>query len=352
VTALRAEGLRVHFGTGQRTLVAVDEVDLDLADGQVFGLVGESGSGKSTLARALAGIAPVGAGRVLLDGHDLARLPAAQRKALRRRVQLVFQDPYASLNPRMTVGETLGEALAARRRGGRGERRRRIAELLELVTLDERHAGLLPRELSGGQRQRVAIARALAAEPGILIADEITSALDVSVQGAVLNLIRDIRARLGLSILFISHNLALVRYVSDVIAVMYLGRIVEVGPAEELVARPRHPYTRALLDAAPRLGAAGLGPAGTLPAGTLPAGTLPAGAGAGAGAAAGEPSVLDADPADPHRPPSGCHFHPRCPVGPLIISARVACATEDPRSGSAGRSHRAACHFADAPDRP
>ncbi len=242
MTTLAIRGLTVRFTGRQRTLTAVDGVDLHLPSGQVLGLVGESGSGKSTVARALVGLVPISAGQVLLDGEDIAG--RGRRRTARRQIQMVFQDPYGSLDPRMTVGETIGEAVAAHGRVGRRQRHAEIERLLELVALDADHARRLPRELSGGQRQRVAIARALAAEPRILIADEVTSALDASVQGAILNLLRDLQARLGLTVLFISHNLAVVRYVSDVVAVMYLGKVVEIAATDELLERPQHPYTR------------------------------------------------------------------------------------------------------------
>jgi peptide/nickel transport system ATP-binding protein len=250
---LETSGLTVRLGVGGAALTAVDRVDLAVPAGQVVALVGESGSGKSTLARAIVGLVPVTEGRVLIDGQDPAALRGSRGRALRRRVQMVFQDPYGSLNPRMTIGETLAEALTARGELDRAAREREVARVLDLVALDERHIARLPRELSGGQRQRVAIARALAAEPAVLIADEVTSALDVSVQGAILNLLADIRARMGLSMLFITHNLALARYVGDVVAVMHLGRIVEVAPVDELLAAPSHPYTRTLLAAVPTL---------------------------------------------------------------------------------------------------
>ncbi len=229
---MRIVDLTVRYGR----FTAVDRVSLEIPRGGIVGLVGESGSGKSTVARALVGLAPVVGGQ--LDG-----VPP-------RRRQLVFQDPYASLDPRMTVGASVAEGL----RLPRHERTTEVARLLGLVTLDPALASRYPRELSGGQRQRVAVARALGARPDLLIADEITSALDVSVQGAILNLVRDLRADLGLSVLFISHNLAVVRYVSDTIAVMHRGRLVEVGPTDEVVARPREQYTRTLLAAVPALG--------------------------------------------------------------------------------------------------
>ncbi|MEU9099917.1 ATP-binding cassette domain-containing protein [Streptomyces sp. NPDC048361] len=227
---MRISELTVRFGA----FTAVDGVSLDVAPGTVTGLVGESGSGKSTLARAVAGLTPY---RGTVTGVE------------RGRVQMVFQDPYSSLNPRMRIGDAIAEGS----RVDRGRRDAEVARLLELVSLPAAHARRYPRELSGGQRQRVAIARALAAEPDVLIADEITSALDVSVQGAVLNLIRELRAELGLTMLFISHNLAVVRYVCDEVAVMRHGHLVETGPVEDVIGAPSHPYTRTLLEAVPSL---------------------------------------------------------------------------------------------------
>ncbi|MFI6451689.1 ABC transporter ATP-binding protein [Streptosporangium amethystogenes] len=224
--------LTVRYGA----FTAVDDVSLDIPPGGAVGLVGESGSGKSTLARALVGLAPVSAGTI-------TGVPAGH-------TQMVFQDPYHSLDPRLTVGASVAEGI----RLPRGERAAEVTRLLDLVTLDSAVASRYPRELSGGQRQRVAIARALGARPELLIADEITSALDVSVQGAILNLIRDLRARLGLAVLFISHNLAVVRYVADVIAVMHAGRLVEVGPTDEVINHPREDYTRTLMAAVPSIG--------------------------------------------------------------------------------------------------
>ncbi|MFI6598616.1 ATP-binding cassette domain-containing protein [Nonomuraea sp. NPDC050536] len=246
---LRLRDVGIRFGD----VVAAERVSLDIPRGATLGLVGESGSGKSTLARAIVGLVPVLRGRILLDGEDLARRRRGARRRLGRRVQIVFQDPDTALDPRMTAGQTLVEAATAFTRLAVHEREQRTAELLELVGLDPALAAKLPRELSGGQRQRVAIARALAVEPDLVIADEITSALDVSVQASVLNMIRRVQAERGLSMLFIGHNLAAVRYVSDVIAVMRQGEIVEVAPADELIASPRHPYTRSLLASVPTL---------------------------------------------------------------------------------------------------
>ena len=309
---LEIRGLVVRFGAGRKTLAAVDGIDLDVPRGGILGLVGESGSGKSTVARAVVGLARTAGGQILLNGTDLTT-GAAERKAARRTVQMIFQDPYASLNPRMRVSAIIGEAVRKR-----GTAAGRIPGLLDKVGLDPATASRYPRELSGGQRQRVAIARALAVEPELIIADEITSSLDVSVQAQVLNLLKDIQRRTSLSVLFIAHNVAVVRYLSDSVAVMHMGRVVEAAPAAEFFGAPQHPYSRTLLDAVPQLASA---------------------AGASAWTPAGEPS-------DPHEPPTGCRFHPRCPVGPGRADGRDICRTLDPGADAAARPHRAACHFA------
>jgi peptide/nickel transport system ATP-binding protein len=222
----------------------LDGVSLTVPDGQVVGLVGESGSGKSTLARAAVGLAPLAGGRILLDGADVPR------RGRHRPLQMVFQDPYSSLDPRMTIGESIAEAMSPGH-PSRAARSAEIARLLELVHLDPTRSGTFPAQLSGGQRQRVALARALAGRPQVVIADEITSALDVSVQGAVLNLVKEMQRELGLSMLFISHNLAVVRYVASHVAVMHEGRIVEHGPTHQVLHRPTHAYTQQLLAAVP-----------------------------------------------------------------------------------------------------
>jgi peptide/nickel transport system ATP-binding protein len=246
VSGLTIRGLTVRYHG--RTVV--DSVDLDVREGRVLGLVGESGSGKSTIARAVLGLAPVHAGAITVGGDDVRGLTPRERA---RRVQMVFQDPFSSLNPRMPVGEIVGEGLETRGRRRASEQAAEVARLLELVSLSSEVADRLPRRLSGGQRQRVAIARAIAARPQVLIADEITSALDVSVQAQVLNVLRGIREAERLSMLFISHNLAVVRYMADDIAVMRDGVIVETGPVDEVLAAPRHSYTRELLAAVPHL---------------------------------------------------------------------------------------------------
>ncbi|MBB2910502.1 peptide/nickel transport system ATP-binding protein [Streptosporangium becharense] len=246
--ALEIRGLTVRYGRGKSAVTVLHGIDLDVPDGGVLGLVGESGSGKSTVARAVVGLVRPASGSIRLDGTEV-------RGAADRRVQMVFQDPYASLNPRMAVGESIEEVLAVHTTLARRDRAAEAARLLDLVHLPAQVTARHPGDLSGGMRQRVAIARALAARPEVLVADEITSALDASVQAAVLNLLRDIRRELGLSMLFISHNLAVVRYVSDEVAVLNLGRVVESGPADELVGAPRHPYTRELVEAVPSLSA-------------------------------------------------------------------------------------------------
>jgi peptide/nickel transport system ATP-binding protein len=316
MSELRFEGVSVRFGTGGRALTAVDGVDLTVPSGQVVGLVGESGSGKSTLARAAVGLTEPSSGRILLDG-----VPLKHRAGQRRPLQMVFQDPYSSLDPRMSVGDSIAESVP--RSVGKAQRREEVVRLLELVGLDADRAQAYPGALSGGQRQRVAIARALAGQPDVIIADEITSALDVSIQGTVLNLVRELQRELHLSMLFISHNLAVVRYVSDLIAVMYLGRIVEFGPAADVLSNPQHPYTKELLAAAPRRGTTSLQP---------PDPALQV--------------VADAEPADPHHPPAGCRFHPRCPIGPLVRTDREHCLTTDPTTEARHRLHSTACHHA------
>ncbi|SDO25701.1 peptide/nickel transport system ATP-binding protein [Microbacterium sp. ru370.1] len=250
MNALEIDHLSVRYGRA----TVVDDVSLVVPSGRTLGLVGESGSGKSTIAAAAVGLVPLAAGEVRADGVVASGRGAAARAA-RRRLQLVFQDPFSALDPRMSIGDSIAEALrASGRTFSRDARVERVRELLTLVHLDPDRAGDTPDAFSGGQRQRVTIARALAGEPRVLIADEVTSALDVSVQGAILNLLRELQDNLGLSMLFISHNLAVVRYISDEIAVMRHGRIVESGPTEQLLAAPSERYTLDLLDAVPVLG--------------------------------------------------------------------------------------------------
>jgi len=295
----------------ERLLRAVDGVDLEMRRGEALALVGESGSGKSTLALALAGLLRTDRGEIRFDGKVL---PASRSRADRRRIQMVFQDPYSSLNPRLTVGGMLHELLRVHHVVPRAEIPANTRELLSLVGLGEEAVHAYPRQFSGGQRQRVAIARALALRPELLVADEPVSALDVSVQATILNLLQDLRAQLGLTLLLISHNLAVVRHLCDRVAVMYLGRIVEVAPTEELFAAPRHPYTQGLLAAIPRM-------------------TF---------AAEGDAPAVPGDPPSPLRIPAGCRFRTRCPIAEQI------CAEQDPAllSQAGAPAHGAACHFA------
>ncbi len=318
---LEATGVEVSFPVGsalaarlrgqQSVLHAVDGVDLSVRRGEALALVGESGSGKSTLARALVGIERTKRGQIKLNGKVL---PPRRPGADQRRIQMVFQDPYSSLNPRLTVGGTLGELLRVHHVVPRAEVESRTRELLRLVGLDEGAAHAYPRQFSGGQRQRVAIARAIALRPEVLVADEPVSALDVSVQATILNLLQDLRADLGLTLLLISHNLAVVRHLCDRVAVMYLGRIIEVAPTEALFAGPRHPYTAGLLAAIPRM---------------TPGDE-------------DEPPAVKGDPPSPLRLPTGCRFRTRCPM------AQQVCAEQDPALtvSPADPGHTAACHFA------
>lgn len=316
---LEVRGLDVRFPQAQgvvararrtppQALRALDGVDLSLETGGALGVVGESGCGKSTLALALAGLLAPTAGAIRFDGRELS--PDRDSRT-RRRIQLVFQDPASSLNPRLTVEQTLGELLRVHRLVPRPKVKERCLELLGLVDLPPAVLGSYPRHLSGGQRQRVAITRALAVEPDLLIADEAVASLDVSVQAAVVDLLVDLRERLGLTMIFISHDLTVVRRLCHRVAVMYLGRVVEEGSTEALFEAPAHPYTTALLASVPELGARRrLGDA----------------------APVGEPP-------SPFAVPPGCRFHPRCPI------ATVRCASDDPFLEGRG-DHRAACHYA------
>jgi oligopeptide/dipeptide ABC transporter ATP-binding protein len=291
---------------GSTTLTALDGVDLDLRPGEILALVGESGSGKSTLAKILVGSTAATSGEVR---HRGAPAPARRDKESSRRVQMVFQDPYSSLNPRLTVGAMLAELLLLHRVVPRREVRAESVRLLNLVGLEEDVLGAYPSQFSGGQRQRLAIARALAVRPDVLIADEPVSALDVSVQATILELFADLRARLGLSILFIAHNLAVVQHLADRVAVMYLGRIVEVAPTAQLFAAPRHPYTRALIDSIPRMTEGSVN----------------------------DEFELDGEPPSPYDVPAGCRFHPRCPLAGDI------CRANDPPLLAVGPAHQSAC---------
>ena len=306
---VEAEHLGVRFTLRGRPLLAVDDVSLSIASGETLGLVGESGSGKSTLGRALLRLVPLASGALRFEGRELCALSDAELRPLRRRMQMVFQDASAALNPRMCVLDLVAEGLDIHGLARGAEREARVRELLAQVGVDAVSLSARPHELSGGQRQRVGIARALAVEPSFLVCDEPTSALDASVRAQVINLLADLREQRSLTLLFITHDLGVVRHLSNRVAVMYLGRLVEEAPTEELFATPRHPYTRTLLAAAP------VPDPSKRKAFVAPRGELP--------------SALD--------PPRGCAFHPRCP------DVLERCQSEVPVLVGIG-THRVACH--------
>jgi peptide/nickel transport system ATP-binding protein len=306
---LEVRDLAKSYGHGAATLRIVDSISFDIARGEVLGLVGESGSGKTTIARAVLRLIEPTSGRVTFDGHVLTSLNAASLRKLRARVQYIFQDPYASLSPRMSVGEILTEGLAIQGIGPRSVRLERARAALAQVELPEDSLNRYAHEFSGGQRQRIGIARALALGPDLLVADEPVSALDVSIQAQVINLLRDLQKRLGLAMLFISHDLAVVEYLCDRVVVLYLGRIMEMAPSAALYATPAHPYTRALLAAVPQPDPA----------------------------RRGQRQLLQGDIPSVANPPSGCVFRTRCP------QAMASCATEIPRLREIAPGHFKAC---------
>ena len=319
VNLLEVQNLKVHFPV-QRNLFtrakefvrAVDDVSFTIAPGETVGLVGESGCGKTTLGRAVIKLLEPTSGRIVFEGEDIAALNGAELRARRRRFQMIFQDPYGSLNPRLTVTEIIGEALEIHGLARNAAvRRQRIETFLKDVGLDAAHAQRYPHEFSGGQRQRIGIARALAVEPKLIVCDEPVSALDVSVQAQIINLLRDLQRQHGIAFLFVAHDLAVVEHISRRILVMYLGRIVEAGDARTVCSSPKHPYTQALLSAVPIV----------------------------------DPDskrkriLLGGDVPSPIHPPGGCPFHPRCPV------AEARCKTEVPPLRETNAGHWAACHL-------
>ena len=318
-TLLSVKQLKKHFavsgGILKRTVDrvhAVDGVSFDIGKGETLGLVGESGCGKSTTGRCILRLIEPSAGEVWFQGTDVTRMGHDALRSLRRDMQIIFQDPYASLNPRLTVGAIVGEALQihglAKSRKAMEER---VVELLETVGLQPDHLGRFPHEFSGGQRQRIGIARALAVEPKLVICDEPVSALDVSIQAQVINLLEDLQEKFGLTYLFIAHDLSVVEHISDRVAVMYLGRVVEIAPSRALYDTPLHPYTEALLSAVP------------IPDPTVKRKRI----------------MLQGDVPNPIRPPSGCHFHTRCPI------AKPDCSQRDPELLEKRPGHWVACHY-------
>jgi oligopeptide/dipeptide ABC transporter ATP-binding protein len=309
---LQVEHLVKHFPVAGGLVKAVDGVSFSLLPGETFGLVGESGCGKTTIGRTILRLVEPSSGRIVFDGRDLRQLSRSELRRVRRDMQIVFQDPYASLNPRMRIGEAIAEPLVIHGIGNAQSRREQVGELLRVVGLDPDYASRYPHEFSGGQRQRISIARALALRPKFIVADEPVSALDVSVQAQIINLLADLREQFGLTYLFISHGLAVVEHFCTRVGTMYLGKLVEVAPTRRLFTQPRHPYTQALLESIP------------IPDPSRRKARAP----------------LAGDVPSPLAPPPGCRFHPRCPI------AVDECRHREPPLRDVGEGHQVACWLA------
>ena len=321
---LKVEHLTKEFPTGsgflagkfsKKVVSAVNDISFEINPGETFGLVGESGCGKSTTGRAIMHLDPATSGKVYFEGKDISKMNGKELKAMRREMQFIFQDPYASLNPRMTIGEIIAEPMVIHGIGTPEERVERVRELLDVVGLNPEHINRYPHEFSGGQRQRVGIARSFILRPKLIICDEPVSALDVSIQAQVLNLLKDLQKQYGTAYLFIAHDLSVVQHISDRVAVMYLGKMVELSDWKSLYAEPSHPYTQSLLSAVP-----------------IPDPDVQKGR---------KRIILAGDPPSPMDPPSGCRFHTRCPI------AQAKCAQETPEFREIDGGHYCACHFAE-----